>query len=450
VKLLPYTPLLLVAACGPAADPPPNVVVIVLDTLRADRLGCYGHSGGLTPALDELAAGATLWRARSSSPWTVPSHASMFTGRDPHAHGAHSFDARTLEVDNCHPLAQEHVTLAEVLREEGFATGGVVANAAYLKGAFGLHQGFETWQIERERAGVLNREALEWIDGREEGRPWFLFLNYMDTHRPYNVEARPGEYEYTPLEFPAKLLEQLYQRVIVEGQEPGEIGAVVEAQYDRAVRNLDRALGELFDALRARGAWENTLVVVTSDHGEYFGEHDLVEHAKDVYEEALDVPLIVKAPGQMEGAVEETVLTSTHLPRLVLDTIGIGARHAQTFPRAVGEGELVAENYYSRLPDLLHPDPEVRERFRRVRTALYRGEWKLLHSSDGEHELYRLDVDPREERNLILDEPDRAGEMARALEALLAAGRYETDSTVRMDPSHREDLEGMGYAGGQR
>ncbi|MEE8467133.1 MAG: sulfatase-like hydrolase/transferase, partial [Planctomycetota bacterium] len=167
--------LLFLAACGAADPPPPNVLLISLDTLRVDRLGCYGSAAGLTPELDTLAAGATRWeRCTATAPWTVPSHASMFTGLYPHAHGAHSFEPVSARVDNVWTLAEEHETLAEVLAAEGYATGAVVANVAYLGPALGLSQGFEDWSLSRERAPRINKEALQWIDRVPEGRPWML------------------------------------------------------------------------------------------------------------------------------------------------------------------------------------------------------------------------------------------------------------------------------------
>ena len=163
---------LLLAGCGGTESSKPNVLMIVMDTVRADHLGCYGGPR-VTPNLDDLAAASTRYETcTASSPWTVPSHGSLFTGRDPHTHGAHSFDLERFEgVDNVFTLLESEVTLAEILATEGYATGGVVANAAYLKPAFGLNQGFEDWVISRMPAGDLNGRALEWIDSVDQGRP---------------------------------------------------------------------------------------------------------------------------------------------------------------------------------------------------------------------------------------------------------------------------------------
>lgn len=437
------------AGCGGEATAArPNVLLIVLDTVRADHLGCYGGPR-VTPTLDALAAAATRYeRCTASSPWTVPSHASLFTGLDPHTHGAQSFEVDAFEgLDNVYALPEDRVTLAELLRDEGYATGGVVANAAYLKPAFGLSQGFEDWSVSRVRAPRLNREALAWIDARAPGEPWFLFLNYMDAHRPYNVEPIAGEDEIPQRESSVILLDELFEAVVVRGEEPGDLARRVREQYTRAVRNLDRALGELIAGLRERGLWEETILVVTSDHGEYFGEHGLVEHSKDVYEPALDVPLIVKPAGVSSGRVLAEHASNAHVPRLVIDAIGgdVAARCAPQFPRSPG-ATVVAENRYSRLRDILHP--EVGARFRRVRSAYYEGDLKLVRSSDGAHELYRLDRDPAEALDLAASEPAEVARLLTALESLFAATPYTGGLRESVGgEAHLRDLQGTGYAG---
>ncbi len=449
-----FLPLVL-SACGSMGDTPPNVLILCVDTLRADRLGCYGGTGNLTPNLDALAAQATRWEnCSASSPWTVPSHASMFTGKNPSAHGAYSFEVEDMSVDNCFTLEEEQRTLAEALREVGYVTAGIVANAVYLKGEFGLSQGFDQWRISRERAPRLCKNVLSWMDDRAQqrtsDRPWTMFVNLMDTHRPYNVEPLPGEREYDQAtEYSSDLLNRLYQQVIVRGEEAGELGLTLQDQYNRAVRNLVLALGELFDQLKERGLWEDLLLVVVSDHGEYFGEHGLVEHSKDVYEQALSVPLLIKYPGQTVGELRTERAGSAHLPALILDglTSEISGRLGPEFPLRPGVGLVVAENHYSRLPDILHPT--VGERFRRVRTVVYDGSHKLIQSSDGNHELYNLAEDPGE--TVLCNDLDffRLHSMLDALsEELKGTESARQRETVRVDGERLKDLKAMGYAGG--
>lgn len=446
---LPLAALLALAAgCG-SERRPPNVVLITLDTVRADHLSCYGYERPTTPRLDALAAAATRYeRCWSTAPWTVPSHASLFTGLHPHEHGAHTVPVDPRRGDNVRPLAPERVTLAEVLAEEGYRTAGFVANAIYLDRRMRLDQGFDTWDVRRERAAGVNERVFRWLDERGDGdAPFFLFVNYLDAHRPYDVAPAEGEAPYPAAQDPFETLDALIERVMVRGEAPGELGALVVEQYDRALRNLDRELGRLFDGLRARGLFDDALVVVTSDHGEYFGEHGLVEHSKDVYDAALAVPLIVKRPRQRRGETVARPASLVDLPRLVLAELPaeLERRHAGTFRYALGEHPLLAQNYYSRTRDLRNP--AYGARFRRVRSALIADGRKLIRSSDGGRELYALDEDPGELRDLALEDPETAARLAATLEALLARGRAgEGEEAAPVDARLLRELEALGYA----
>jgi arylsulfatase A-like enzyme len=209
------------------------------------------------------------------------------------------------------------------------------------------------------------------------------------------------------------------------------------------------ALGEFFEELKQRGLWDDLLLVVVSDHGEYFGEHGLVEHSKDVYEPALSVPLLIKYPGQTVGEVRSERAGSAHLPALILDglTSEVSDQLGPDFPQRPGGGFVVSENHYSRLPDILHPT--VGERFRRVRTVVYDGPFKLIQSSDGNHELYNLGEDPGE---MVLRNDLDFFQMHSMLDALSEELKGTESArereTVRVDGERLNDLRAMGYAGG--
>ena len=450
---------LALASCSTATTedraPRPNILLITLDTLRADHLSCYGYPMPTSPRIDAFAAAATRYaQCFATSSWTVPSHASLFTGRHPFEHGAYSYDVDVLQR-NVYPLDDDHLTLAEVLAQEGYATGGVVCNTTYLDPYFRLNQGFETWDVERERAEGVNARALRWIDGWidehgsgvEGGKPFFLFLNYLDTHRPYNTTPKAGEALFRKKS--KDLLNAMIERVLVEGQPAGDLADELIPQYDRAVRNVDAALGELFDALVERGLWDDTVVVLTSDHGEYFGEHELVEHSKDIYVEGLAVPLVVKRPYQTEGEVIATPASLVDVPRLILANLGreLEERLAARFRYVPGNHPILAELHYSRSKDLLSPD--YGQRFRRVRTALYDGGYKYIQSSDGADELYRLADDPGETRNLIDAEPALAAELAAKLAAIQSRDRWDPGPPPRVaiDPGQLSEMQALGYAG---
>jgi arylsulfatase A-like enzyme len=427
----------------------PNVVLITLDTVRRDHLGCYGYARATSPALDAFAAVATRYNhAIATSSWTVPTHASLFTGLFAFEHGAHAFEVPAGTINNVNPLPAGAHTLAEALWGRGYTTGAVVANEAYLSPRWQLNQGFETYDARRAYAPGVNERVFRWLDAVHE-RPFFLFVNYIDAHRPYNTRPRPGVTPRPVTQDNGELLDSLVAAVMPgTGEVPAELAARVIDQYDTAVANLDDALGALIERLRRLGVYDNTVIVVTSDHGEYFGEHHLVEHSKDIYQEGLIVPLIVKAPGQTEGAVDERVTASTDVPRAILENFPEDWHDVLAqFPDAPGAGDVIAEIYYTRTKDLF--DPRWGHRFQRIRTALYDGPYKLIASSDGGHELYRLDTDPREANNLFEAEPDAARRLMTRLQDVFA-GRTASEERVDQAPLSDEELKrlrSLGYIG---
>jgi arylsulfatase A-like enzyme len=445
------TPILfLLAACAPR-EAPPSVVLISLDTLRADHLGCYGYGRDTSPRIDAFAATATLYRrAMASAPWTVPSHASMFTGLDPFEHGAHTCKADSGE-ECIYPLHEEQRTLAEALREAGYRTAAFIANDAYLDRRFQLDQGFEVYETRSVRGSVLNEWALGWLREQRE-RPFFLFLNYMDTHRVYNTAPRPGQIDPPATRDEGQLLDALIQRALpAQGPVPQALVERVVAQYDTAVANLDDAIGALLDELRALGLYESSAIVLVSDHGEYFGEHHLVEHSKDVYQPALWIPLIVKAPGQRSGREVLDPLSSADLPRLVLSLLppAIAHRASAGFPHEPGEHPTLSQNYYTRAGDL--HDARWGPRFDRVRTAFFDWPHKLIRSSDGRHELYDLERDPAESDDRFAADPATANRLMQALEAWEAeraaarGSRAALVAPAALDDALRERLRALGY-----
>ncbi|MBM3987180.1 MAG: sulfatase [Planctomycetes bacterium] len=404
----------LAVAAPSCAEPEmaPNVVLLVLDTVRADHLSAYGYSRPTSPRLAALCERADRYAlARSTAPWTLPSHASLFTGKFPFQHLA---DAELVDAvfNDARPLSEEELTLAEALAAEGYATAAFAANRGYVNERMGLTQGFATFVNERHPGVGMSELAHAWVKARPQGQPFFLFVNYMDAHRPYNVAPvdGPNEAALPPAseENPSALLDALYEQVYGADAppDPALVRKAIDA-YDRGIANADRGAGELLARLEQDGLLDGALVIVTADHGEYLGEHDLVEHSKDVYEPALRVPLIVKRPGQSRGRVIEEPASIADVPGLVLAELpeAVRAKHAGQFPGQAGVRGLFAEINYSRGKDMAAP---WGERFLRERSALYLERWKVIRSSDGKHELYDLASDPREERNLFAERPREA------------------------------------------
>jgi arylsulfatase A-like enzyme len=436
--------LVLGTSCSPRGDDasrgPPNIVIVVVDTLRADHLGCYGYDRRTSPHIDAFAAAATRYaRASSSASWTVPSHASLFTGKPPFAHGAHTF-AVDRPVNNVNPLPEEQLTLAEALRELGFRTGAFVANAAFLAPHWNLDQGFETYVVERVYADALNVRVFEWLERASQEQPFLLFVNYIDTHGPYDTRPRPGVVD-GPVSDDPNLLQILGKRVLpAQEPVPADLARRVIDQYDVAIANVDAAVGALLDRIAALGLDANTVVVVTSDHGEF---------SKDVYQEVLRVPLIVRRPGQTAAAVIDTVTVSNDVPGLIASEFPEPTRAAlrELFPELPGNHVVVAENYYTRRKDLFHP--QWGQRFQRIRRAVLAWPHKYIDSSDGQHELYDLDADPKESRNLVAERPDVAQRLASDLRAYEASlGRDESRrGDEPLDRELLENLKALGYIG---
>lgn len=450
VLIVVSTALLNSGCAGNGGKPAsPNVIVITLDTVRRDHLGCYGYPVNTTPRLDALAATATRYtRVVASSPWTVPTHASFFTGKFAFEHGAHSFKVQE-PVNNVNPLPESQLTIAEVFWDEGYTTGAFVANDAFLGSRWQLNQGFETYHVEEIPCGDLNRLVFRWLDA-VSSKPFFLFVNYIDAHRPYNARTVPGLLPRRVVHDNGELLESLCSVVMPgTGPVPAGLRQQVIDQYDTAIRNLDSGIGDLLDKLKRLGVYDNTVIVVTSDHGEFFGEHHLVEHSKDIYEEVMAIPLIIKNPGQSAGLVDDSFISATDLPRMIFS--GFAGDRWETvrerFPDTPGNHEIIGEIYYTRTKDLFHP--VWGRRFDRIRTAIYDGPLKYISSSDGQHELYNLETDPAELKNLVESDTAKTRELAGRLREFLDS-RIRSEERVDQKPltdEERKRLRSLGYIG---
>ena len=327
-------------AASPAGSAKPNILLIVLDTVRADALGLYGGKPGTSPFLDEFARQSVVFeRALSTAPWTLTSTAGMLTGRLPHEISA---DWNTA-LDVAYP------TVAEYFRDEGYATGGFVANTRYCSRETGLGRGFQTYRdygyrwgdfvlatsvgrwfvttdlapriglynlLGRKAAPTINRNFLDWLSN-QEGRPFFAFLNYFDAHHPY-VAPAPFDQHQPRTALERQLFCQWWWYAKDRVSKADE--HYCRAAYEDCIRYLDSQLKELFQELAGRGVLENTIVVITSDHGEHFGEHDLYLHGNSLYQPLLHVPLLIRFPGRVPADVRVPQTVSlTDLPATLVD-----------------------------------------------------------------------------------------------------------------------------------
>ena len=425
----------------------PPVVLVVLDTVRARSCGAWGYPRNTTPHLDLLVGEGTLFsQAISPAPWTLPAHVGMFTGMYTMQHGVRGYVYR----DNTgrrrireNALSDEKITIAERLRDGGYATAAFSANTGYMAPFFNLSQGFESYHLERIAGVDLARKALEWV--RAQKKPPFLFCNFMDAHRPYNLHALPDTLpDVVPEDL--TLLDQLREKTLAHPDVPDqELVAEVSLQYDRGIGNADAALGELIAGLKEQGSYDDTLLIVCADHGEYIGEHGLVEHSKDVFQESVHVPLVVKAPRQRVPAKVDWPVSLTQISATILFHTGLPAKNLPPKLEAhTGTYPVFSENYYSR--DWDYTDPRWAGRFDRVRTAFFQGPWKYIHSTDGDDALFNLAEDPQEQRNRREHKKATFKALRERCRAVMEELHAPTNSDVIPLPgAAQEELKALGY-----
>jgi len=429
----------------------PSLVLVTLDTTRVDHLSCYGYERATTPHLDAFAGRAVQYqRAWSTSSWTLPAHASLFTGLYPSRHGAHYMpggDAELGEVVRL-PIARYvragklpdgATTLAELLEARGYATGAFVAGP-WLHHTFGLLQGFETRDDAVEGFGgrpaeAISDAALAWLDGLPSDQPYFLFANYFDPHAPYE----PRE-TWPDLPRASEPFAPDYDALMRGTRElDADQRAILRDRYDAEIRGMDRQLGRLLDAVLSRPGGERTLVVVTADHGEALGEHGRFGHGFWLSEEQMRVPLLVRYPGDREAG------THSDVPIQLVDVLPLVARELGFSVPAEVEGVSVGER--STVFAELYREQTTALRFGR---SYDRGldvaiEWpyKLERSDHGEDGLYRLSGDDLEET--AAEDGEAAARLRSALEAHVAARPAASTVKTEVDPHTVEALRRLGY-----
>jgi arylsulfatase A-like enzyme len=387
-----------------------NLLVVTIDTLRADRLGAYGYPRARTPHLDRFAAeGVVFEDATAQVPLTLPSHASLFTGLLPPAHGVR--DNTYFRLDG------SASTLAEILKARGYETAAFVS-AFVLESSFGLDQGFDLYEDEvaekaesagrvAERRGELVSQAFaSWIEKRSPEKPFFAWLHFFDPHLPY---APPAPYP---------------------------------SGYDGEIEYVDAQVGRVLETLAAKGISKSTLVIVTSDHGESLGEHGEKSHGFFVYESTLRVPLMVRGPmvfpeGERIAAPARTIdILPTVLEALAVPAPeGIQGRSLLPLVRgeATAEPPAYAECYA----------PELNFRWAPL-VALREGGYKYIEAP--RPELFDLRADPAETKNLVEFDPERARTMRARLAQLVDGLPQSLSSRSQPDPETVARLRSLGYA----
>lgn len=397
---------------------PENIVLITIDTLRADHLGCYGDRSARTPNLDALAARGTRFaQAVTAVPLTLPSHASILTGTYPPAHGVRDMGGFV--------LGALPPTLATVLARAGFRAAAFVGSFS-LDHQFGLNQGFETYddqmpatsdlgtgvhEPERRAEAVVDR-ALGWLQARPSGR-FFLWVHLFDPHTPYEP---PEPYR---TRFSGRL-------------------------YDGEIAYTDAQLGRFLEAFRAAELTERTLFAVLGDHGESLGEHGEATHGVFLYDDAVRIPFLVAGPGVPAGKVVDAQVRSIDLAPTILAALGLAPESqmqgASLWPLIKGQANLPAESRFAYL-ETIYPRTHMGwSELRAVRTA----EWKYIQAP--QEELYDLRIDPSESRNGLKFNPAVLERYKAVMGSILgASGQGEILKAGQVSDEARQELASLGY-----
>jgi len=422
----------------------PNLLLIVIDSVRADHCSCYGHDRPTTPNLDRLAAdGLRFDAAHSESSWTLPVCFTLLTGLAPREHQAEA--VRT--------LPREMPSLAEVLQRQGYATFGASANS-FFGPRCGLERGFDVfaqtaqaafWTAALYRYGPqrigwgdwggrgLTRQFLRWLDGAR--RPWFALIWHNEPHHPYSARQ-----PFTTRFLRRRML--LFRRVSLVCRMRRMLSLAPEATpddlldmvglYDGCLAYSDWLVGLTREGLERRGQWEDTAVVVTADHGDMLGERGLLGHGRtaDMYLPLLRIPLIVRLPGlEGNGRASEAMVQMADITRTLASLGGVPGQLSPSAAQTVDLREAAAGRGRSMAISERQPMGERSVLSARKKsphfdfephqchmTAVLQDGWRLIHRSDGRHELYRVAVDAAEKHNLAATEPGRLAELVQAVE----------------------------------
>jgi len=473
----------VLAGCSSSdREPLPRFVLITIDTLRADRLHCYGYERETSPNIDRLASqGALFTNAQVPRSSTWPSLTTILTGKYPITHGVRK---------NGEQLSENHLYLSQLFEEIGYRTAGFTTNMIRAP-----YRGFDTLErfpdgkgTQAERDRMATDAAIDWL--RENGdERFFLWVHYIDPHKPYAPE--PAFDRFTDPDFVFEIpddfdrpeksgmkihrdsneLDEYLQYAMGRGIELSETQvAHVNALYDGEILAVDHEVGRLLDALDGLGLERDTLVILVSDHGEELNDHHgYFYHVASVYQGVLHVPLLVRLPGRIPPAsrhddvVEAVDIAPTAFDLLGLEDPGEGFQGESLGPLLLGEGTRSGDVAFAEWAEEIYlrtPEGELRHPIYIVR----RGKWKYIHNPDGVHpsvppfedygtafpidraELYDLDRDPRETQNLLEMHPDVA-ESLRGYVGLYA--QHRTGRSTGFTVQALVETVKMGYVGAE-
>ena len=481
----------------------PNVVLVVTDTTRADD----AFDPRVGPTLADLGrTGTRATQAFSTAPWTLPSHGSLFTGTYPSKHGAHAEHER---------LDEDPPVLPELFADAGYETVGL-SNNTWVSTEGGFARGFEQFQqmwqlvqssaaigevddvLEESRPRALLRAIFDgtgnplvnaanvlyhflargraegggerttrwiddWLTGRDEDRPFFLFANYLEPHLEYRPPERladrhlPDDVSYEEaMEIPQEPWRYLAGEVELSDHEL----QILRELYRAEISLFDEHLADLKESLQAAGEWEDTLLVVVADHGENVGHHGMMDHQYCLYDSLLHVPLVLHGDAFTDGEELTDLVSVADIAPTLLDAANIDAPEAraefqgQSFhPGAEPDPrEFLVAEYMGPQPTMEALEQHVEElpehvfELDRSLRAIRTEDWKFIRGSDGSTELYDLDADPTEGRNLAADRPEQVEALSERLDDWLDSFEAaDSEEDVSLDPERKAQLEELGY-----
>ena len=424
--------VLVPAVLGKPSDAP-NVLMISVDTLRADGLGCYGNPRRTTPVIDRLALnGLRFENFYSHAPWTLPGHVSMLTGMIPDVHGTYQLDRK---------IPREAPLLSEIFKNAGYHTFAMTSNFL-VSPPYGFGRGFDRFLFRPEaEAAEVNDGALKLLAGATE--PWFGFVHYFDPHLPYQptMQSRQelgaiGPDVRAVLEEMTHLLYRFIDIYLPYNEAQKDI---VRLLYDGEVRDVDRQIGQLMVALRKSDMLKNTVIVITADHGEEFFEHGWTGHSVALYEESLRVPLVIAGKGVKRGKVRTEVTSMDVLPPLVLRFAGIADPLNRSVKDIIDAGVAYGQS----------------NAFGNVRYSYRKAGETFLTETDftyGDHHITRppqLFEDPRELIDLLGEKPEEAARLKDEMDHYVGKqiktyGEMEGES-LELDDARTQRLKELGY-----
>ena len=427
------------------AKPPKGIILISLDTLRADHLSCYGYHRNTSPFIDAFAKESILFEhAVVQSQWTLPSHMSIMTSLYPSSHGV----TKTGES-----LADKHITLAELLQKGGFKTAAFV-DGGYMNSSFGFNQGFDIYDDSR-RGGIklILPKVIKWL-GENKADPFFLFIHCYDIHHPYDPPAPYDsmfhDFTYTGDLFPNSetMLAAQWKGLKVNDEDLRHFIAL----YDGCIRYTDDKIGEFLSHLKDSGLDDQTLVIITSDHGEEFKEHGRLGHGQLYYRPNLHVPLILRIPNFLKKGIRiNELVQSIDLLPTILEIAGLPA-HPNVQGRSLLPLMKRNKTFVNRsLWKILRPfqkDAPVSLAMepRKDIYSIITEDYQLLHSlKSNSVKLFNLANDPLGKSNIAKDHNVIVERLMSELEEFHSATPLHKASIISLDEQTREQLEALGY-----